>query len=36
MELIVKAIIEDELNQDICFKYWKDEKTGEVSCGVYK
>lgn len=35
MELIVEAVIDNELNQDICVKYWIDKESGEEHCGWF-
>lgn len=34
MEIIVKCLEDNELNQEICFDYFETEE-GEISCGVY-
>lgn len=36
MELIVKAVIDNELNQDLCVSYFYDPQSGEIRCGWYK
>lgn len=35
MELIVKAVKDNELNEELCIKYWVDGETGEVHCGWF-
>lgn len=35
MELLVKAAVDNELNQEICISYFEDKETGDIRCGWY-